>query len=130
MSALCVSQCPYLLVPRLMLRVDVLCVFQVPVSVPASPQADVACRCPLCVPGPNLRAVATLSDDTHHINIEECARRNIRVLCCPPSDLDGQADLTVALILLTLRSVVEGAYAVQVIAKSIKTHKRLKMNAF
>ena len=110
-----------------------MCQFQVPVSVPTIPQADVAC--PLCVPGPNLRAVATLSDDTHHINIEECARRNIRVLCCPPSDLDGQADLTVALILLTLRSVVEGVYAVtltnvQVIAKSIKTHNRLKMNAF
>ena len=61
--------------------------------------------------GPNLRAVATLSEDTQHINTEECARRNIRVLCCPPSDLDGQADLTVALILLTLRSVVEGAQA-------------------
>ena len=60
--------------------------------------------------GSNLRAIATLSEGTNHINVEECARRNIRVLCCPPSDLDGQADLTVALVLLTLRSVVEGAH--------------------
>ncbi|KAL8571128.1 hypothetical protein ACOMHN_010589 [Nucella lapillus] len=58
--------------------------------------------------GPNLRAVATLSHDNRHIDMGECARRNIKVLCCPPPDLDGQADLTVALILLTLRNVAVG----------------------
>nr|KAG5704751.1 hypothetical protein BaRGS_005207 [Batillaria attramentaria] len=59
-------------------------------------------------PGPNLRAVATLSEDTSHIDMEECVRRNIQVLCCPPPDVSAQADLTVALILLTLRSVAKG----------------------
>lgn len=62
----------------------------------------------LAAAGINLRAVATLSADMRHIDTEECARRNIQVLCCPPPDLDGQADLTVALILLTLRNVAGG----------------------
>lgn len=58
--------------------------------------------------GTNLRAVATLSQGTSHIDVEECARRNIRVLNCPPPDISAQADLTVALILLTLRNVTKG----------------------
>ncbi|XP_076452121.1 glyoxylate reductase/hydroxypyruvate reductase-like [Babylonia areolata] len=58
--------------------------------------------------GSNLRAVATLSEDTHHIDVEECARRSIKVLCCPAPDLESQAELTVALILLTLRNMAEG----------------------
>ncbi|XP_070207725.1 glyoxylate reductase/hydroxypyruvate reductase-like isoform X2 [Littorina saxatilis] len=70
--------------------------------------SDVIDRQVLEAAGPNLRAVATISEDTAHIDLEECARRNIRVLCCPLPDLAGQADLTVGLIVLTLRSVSEG----------------------
>lgn len=62
------------------------------------------------LPGSTLRAVATLSATTDHIDKEECARRNIKVLSCPPPDLSAQADLTVALILLTLRNAAEGEY--------------------
>ncbi|XP_025081193.1 LOW QUALITY PROTEIN: glyoxylate reductase/hydroxypyruvate reductase-like [Pomacea canaliculata] len=60
--------------------------------------------------GSTLRAVATLSATTDHIDKEECARRNIKVLSCPPPDLSAQADLTVALILLTLRNAAEGLH--------------------
>lgn len=60
--------------------------------------------------GPQLRAIATLSETTNHIDVEECARRNIRIHSCTAHDhdLESQADLTIALILLTLRSVAAG----------------------
>lgn len=63
--------------------------------------------------GPNLKVVATMSVGKDHINERECQRRGIVVANTPDVASDSAADLTVALILITTRRLVEGIEAVK-----------------
>lgn len=58
--------------------------------------------------GPNLRVVATMSVGFEHIDVEECKKRNIRVCNTPNVSTDSVAELTVSLLLLTARRLLEG----------------------
>ncbi|XP_046562398.1 glyoxylate reductase/hydroxypyruvate reductase-like [Haliotis rubra] len=60
--------------------------------------------------GPSLRAVATMSTMTDHIDVKECNRRDIRVLVSPNQSTVGLADLTLALILLAWKTSNEAPY--------------------
>ncbi|BFZ23859.1 hypothetical protein BsWGS_26897 [Bradybaena similaris] len=53
--------------------------------------------------GPGLRVVATISQGTQHIDVDECHRRGIRVITCPKQPTETLAELTVALVLLTIK---------------------------
>ncbi len=59
--------------------------------------------------GPCLRAVATMSAVDDHIDVAECGRRGIEVLLCSGQWCEGLADLTIALVQLTLKKSSEGA---------------------
>lgn len=63
--------------------------------------------------GPNLRVVATMSVGFEHINVEECTKRNIKVCNTPNVSTDSVAELTVGLLLLTSRRLLEGVSAVK-----------------
>ena len=58
--------------------------------------------------GPSLRVVATMSVGYEHIDVEECKRRHIRVCNTPNVSTDSVAELTVSLLLLTARRLLEG----------------------
>ena len=58
--------------------------------------------------GANLRVVATMSVGFEHIDVEECKKRNIRVCNTPNVSTDSVAELTVSLLLLTARRLLEG----------------------
>ena len=58
--------------------------------------------------GPNLKVVATMSVGYEHIDLEECKKRNIRVCNTPNVSTDSVAELTVSLLLLTTRRLLEG----------------------
>lgn len=60
--------------------------------------------------GPNLKVVATMSVGKDHINERECQRRGIVVANTPDVASDSAADLSVALILMTTRRLVEGEF--------------------
>ncbi|XP_071109168.1 glyoxylate reductase/hydroxypyruvate reductase-like [Haliotis cracherodii] len=60
--------------------------------------------------GPSLRAVATMSTMTDHIDVKECNRRGIQVVVSPVQSTQGLADLTLALILLALKTSNEATY--------------------
>lgn len=67
------------------------------------------CIIGLClVAGPNLRVVATMSVGFEHIDVEACKERNIRVCNTPNVSTDSVAELTVSLLLLTARRLLEG----------------------
>lgn len=63
--------------------------------------------------GPNLKVVATMSVGKDHINERECQRRGIVVANTPDVASDSAADLSVALILMATRRLVEGVEAVK-----------------
>ncbi|KAK6175699.1 hypothetical protein SNE40_014100 [Patella caerulea] len=63
--------------------------------------------------GPSLKVVATMSVGQHHIDLEECKRRGIQVTNTPDVASDSAAELTVALLLLTTRRLLEGFEAVK-----------------
>ncbi|KAK3593252.1 hypothetical protein CHS0354_012340 [Potamilus streckersoni] len=63
--------------------------------------------------GANLKVVSTMSVGYEHINIEECKKRNIFVCNTPNVSTDSVAELTVALLLLTCRRLLEGVNAVK-----------------
>ncbi|XP_045156539.2 glyoxylate reductase/hydroxypyruvate reductase-like isoform X1 [Mercenaria mercenaria] len=63
--------------------------------------------------GPNLQVVATMSVGYEHIDLEACRARNIRVCNTPNVSTDSVAELTVALLLLTARRLLEGVQAVK-----------------
>ncbi|KAL4221026.1 hypothetical protein ACF0H5_019289 [Mactra antiquata] len=63
--------------------------------------------------GPNLKVVATMSVGYEHIDIAECRKRNIRVCNTPNVSTDSVAELTVSLLLLTTRRLLEGVAAVK-----------------
>lgn len=63
--------------------------------------------------GPELKVVATMSVGFEHIDVEECQRRNIRVCNTPNVSTDSVAELTVSLLLLTSRRLLEGVAAVK-----------------
>lgn len=63
--------------------------------------------------GPNLKVVATMSVGYEHIDLAACRARNIRVCNTPNVSTDSVAELTVALLLLTCRRLLEGVQAVK-----------------
>ena len=60
------------------------------------------------VSGPNLRVVASMSVGYEHIDVEACKKRGIRVCNTPNVSTDSVAELTVSLLLLTSRRLLEG----------------------
>lgn len=67
----------------------------------------------LDVAGPNLRVVATMSVGTDHVDTRECKKRGIFVSNTPDIASDSASDLTVALVLMTTRRLLEGVDAVR-----------------
>ncbi|XP_067659405.1 glyoxylate reductase/hydroxypyruvate reductase-like [Haliotis asinina] len=63
--------------------------------------------------GPKLKVVATMSVGYEHIDLEECRRRDIVVANTPNVSTDSVAELTVSLLLLTSRRLLEGIQAVK-----------------
>ncbi|KAL4221269.1 hypothetical protein ACF0H5_019532 [Mactra antiquata] len=63
--------------------------------------------------GPNLKVVSTMSVGYEHIDLKACEKRNIRVCNTPNVSTDSVAELTVALLLLTSRRLLEGVQAVK-----------------
>lgn len=58
--------------------------------------------------GPNLKVVATMSVGYEHIDFEECQKHGIVVANTPNVSTDSVAELTVSLLLLTARRLLEG----------------------
>ncbi|KAH3790233.1 glyoxylate reductase/hydroxypyruvate reductase-like [Dreissena polymorpha] len=63
--------------------------------------------------GPSLEVVATMSVGFEHIDVDACKKRGIRVCNTPNVSTDSVAELTVALLLLTARRMLEGVAAVK-----------------
>lgn len=63
--------------------------------------------------GPNLKVVATMSVGYEHIDFDECQRHGIVVANTPNVSTDSVAELTVSLLLLTARRLLEGVAAVK-----------------
>uniref|UniRef100_A0A0B6YVC0 Glyoxylate reductase/hydroxypyruvate reductase n=1 Tax=Arion vulgaris TaxID=1028688 RepID=A0A0B6YVC0_9EUPU len=63
--------------------------------------------------GPQLKIVSTMSVGYEHIDIQECASRNILVANTPGVSTDSVAELTVSLLLMTARRLQEGVRAVK-----------------
>lgn len=63
--------------------------------------------------GPQLCVVSTMSVGYEHIDLAECKKRNIRVCNTPNVSTDSVAELTVSLLLLTARRLLEGVAAVK-----------------
>ncbi|BFZ22867.1 hypothetical protein BsWGS_25905 [Bradybaena similaris] len=53
--------------------------------------------------GRELRVVATMSDDSKHVDVEECHRRGIHVVTCCFRPVEVLAELTISLALLTIK---------------------------
>ncbi|WAR00172.1 GRHPR-like protein, partial [Mya arenaria] len=62
--------------------------------------------------GPQLKVIATMSVGLDHIDLKECARRNIAVGYTPDVHSDAVAEATIALTLATARRYKEGIRAV------------------
>ncbi|XP_046360047.1 glyoxylate reductase/hydroxypyruvate reductase-like [Haliotis rufescens] len=63
--------------------------------------------------GSTLKVVATMSVGYEHIDLDECRRRDIVVANTPNVSTDSVAELTVSLLLLTSRRLLEGIQAVK-----------------
>ncbi|ESO88816.1 hypothetical protein LOTGIDRAFT_125448 [Lottia gigantea] len=63
--------------------------------------------------GPNLKVIATMSVGYEHIDLVECKKRGIVVANTPNVSTDSVAELTVSLLLLTSRRLLEGVRAVK-----------------
>ncbi|GFN81606.1 glyoxylate reductase/hydroxypyruvate reductase-like protein [Plakobranchus ocellatus] len=63
--------------------------------------------------GPDLKVVSTMSVGYDHIDVKECAKRNILVGYTPGILTKATAELTVALLLATSRRLKEGMQAVE-----------------
>ncbi|XP_067658654.1 glyoxylate reductase/hydroxypyruvate reductase-like [Haliotis asinina] len=63
--------------------------------------------------GHSLKVIGTMSVGMAHIDTRECAKRGIEVANTPDVASDSAAELTVALLLLTTRRLVEGVEAVK-----------------
>ncbi|XP_052821192.1 glyoxylate reductase/hydroxypyruvate reductase-like [Mya arenaria] len=63
--------------------------------------------------GDNLEVVATMSVGFEHIDVETCKERKIRVCNTPNVSTDSVAELTVSLLLLTARRLLDGVAAVK-----------------
>ena len=60
--------------------------------------------------GPNLKVVSTMSVGYEHIDLTECRKRNVAVCNTPNVSTDSVSELTVALLLLTTRRLLEGMF--------------------
>ncbi|XP_062594273.1 glyoxylate reductase/hydroxypyruvate reductase-like [Saccostrea cucullata] len=63
--------------------------------------------------GPKLQVVSTMSVGYEHIDLKACREKGVAVTNTPNVSSDSVAELTVALVLLTARRLLEGAYAVK-----------------
>ena len=63
--------------------------------------------------GPQLRVVSTLSVGYDHIDIDECKRRGIAVGNTPDVLTDAVSELTIALLLATIRRLFEANKALR-----------------
>jgi len=70
---------------------------------------DVYCTYLFICLGPQLKVVATQSVGLDHVDVAECARRNIPVGYTPDVLTDAVAEATIALTLATARRYKEGS---------------------
>lgn len=63
--------------------------------------------------GPQLKVVSTLSAGYDHIDLDECRKRNILVANTPDVLTDAVAELTISLLLATLRRLFEANRALR-----------------
>ncbi|RUS69294.1 hypothetical protein EGW08_022943 [Elysia chlorotica] len=63
--------------------------------------------------GPNLRVVSTMSVGYDHVDVKECAKRNVAVGYTPGILTKATAELTIALLLAATRRLKEGIRAVE-----------------
>ena len=63
--------------------------------------------------GPQLKCVSTLSVGYDHIDVDECKRRGILVGNTPDVLTDAVAELTIALLLATIRRLFEANQALR-----------------
>ncbi|KAK3088344.1 hypothetical protein FSP39_017907 [Pinctada imbricata] len=63
--------------------------------------------------GKQLKVISTMSVGYEHIDIRECKKRGIAVTNTPKVSTDSVAELTVGLLLLTARKLLEGNQAVK-----------------
>lgn len=68
-------------------------------------QGDVIDLDVLNAAGPQLRLIATMTSHTKHIDMNECVARGIEVITCPDQPTDILAELSVALVLLTIKEM-------------------------
>ena len=66
--------------------------------------------CTLKFSGPALKVVATMSEDTEHIDTDACRDRNIRVIQLNQVPAQIVADLTIGLLILTTMQWLNGMY--------------------
>ena len=60
--------------------------------------------------GPQLKVIATMSVGVDHIDLPECAKRNIKVGHTPDVSTNAVAEETVGLLIATARKFKEGLY--------------------
>lgn len=63
--------------------------------------------------GPNLKVVSTMSVGYDHVDVKECAKRDVSVGYTPGILTKATAELTIALLLATTRRLKEGIQAVE-----------------
>ncbi|XP_033724811.1 glyoxylate reductase/hydroxypyruvate reductase-like [Pecten maximus] len=63
--------------------------------------------------GPSLKVITTMSVGFEHIDVEECRKRGITVANTPNVSTDSVAELTLSLLLLTARRLIEGVDSVK-----------------
>ncbi|KAH3843466.1 glyoxylate reductase/hydroxypyruvate reductase-like [Dreissena polymorpha] len=97
----------HMIVPRDQLLRDVRGVDALYLALPVQVDAEL-----LDAAGPQLKVIATKSVGLNHIDLAECARRNIPVGYTPDVLTDAVAEATIALTLATARRHKEGIQAV------------------
>ncbi|KAH9508683.1 hypothetical protein Btru_049634 [Bulinus truncatus] len=60
----------------------------------------------LAAAGPQLRVVATMTTGTKHIDMNECKALGIQVITCPEQPTDVLAELSLVLVLLTIKTML------------------------
>lgn len=76
--------------------------------------------------GPSLKIVATMSEDSDHIDAAECSRRQIQLLTIPKVSKDTVADLAIGLLLMTTRQWINDQNNLNAVLQSTDVSKELK----
>ncbi|XP_055865004.1 glyoxylate reductase/hydroxypyruvate reductase-like [Biomphalaria glabrata] len=69
-------------------------------------QGDIIDEEVLSSAGPQLRVVATMTTGTKHIDMTQCKAMGIKVISCPEQPTDVLAELSVVLVLLTIKTML------------------------